>query len=47
MGISHHKGLLDTYCFLMMAKVAGSAMYIEDNIKVRNWQAEDSLGHGN
>ena len=27
----------------MMAKIAGAMMYMKDNIKVQNWQAEGSL----
>ena len=45
MGVNDHNGLHVTgyLCFLVKAKVAGFAMYVKDNIKVRNWRAEDSL----
>ena len=45
MGVSHQKGLPDTYGFLMMEMVAGNAMYVKD-VKVQHWLVEDSLIYG-
>ena len=41
--MSCNKGLLGTYGFLTMVKVAETAMYVNDKVKVENWQVEDSL----